>query len=105
MQDYAKGVIDAATKAHELHADVGVLVTTLNQLTRTTKEVSESGNAVTITHTTSTKAGRTEVKMGNTDKAKAGISSSQGETNWTPHYIIGGLVAIVLIAFLFAGHH
>ena len=32
--------------------------------------------------------------------------SQTGERNWTPYYIIGGLIAdLVLIAFLFAGHH
>jgi hypothetical protein len=107
MEGYAKGVIDLAKEAHRLHVDVAVLKATLDQLAHTTKEVSESGNAVTITHSTSTKAGRTEIKMGNTEEAKTGkLSSSQtGVTDWTPYYIIGGLVALVLIAFLFAGHH
>jgi hypothetical protein len=80
---------------------------TLDTLAGTAKQVSESGNAVTMTHSQTTKIGRTEIKIGNTEEAKSGrmTSSQSGETNWTPYYIIGGLVAIVLIAFLFAGHH
>jgi hypothetical protein len=107
MSDYAKGVIDVAKKAHELHVDVGVLKSTLEQLAHTTKEVSESGNAVTVTHTQTTKIGRTEIKMGNTEEAKSGrLTSSQiGERNWTPYYIFVGIAALILIAFLFAGRH
>src|SRR5262245_47345719 len=78
MTDYARGVIDVAKKAHELHVDVGVLKSTLDQLANTTKEVSESGNAVTVTHTQTTKIGRTEIKMGNTEEARSGkLTSSQ----------------------------
>lgn len=107
MADYAKGVIDVAKKAHELHVDVAVLKSTLDQLSSTTKDVSDSGNAVTVTHTQTTKIGRTEIKMGNTEEARSGklTSSQMGERNWTPFYIFGGIVAIVLIAFLFAGRH
>jgi hypothetical protein len=107
MSDYAKGVIDVAKKAHELHVDVGVLKSTLDQLAHTTREVSDGGNAVTVSHTQTTKIGRTEIKMGNTEEAKTGrmTSSQVGDRNWTPYYIFAGIVAVVLIAFLFAGHH
>jgi hypothetical protein len=107
MTDYAKGVIDIAKKAHELHVDVAVLKSTLDQLALTTKDVSESGNAVTVSHTQSTKIGRTEVKMGNTDEARSGkmTSSQTGDRNWTPYFIFAGIAAVVLIAFLFAGRH
>ena len=51
MEDYARGTIDIAKRAHELHVDVGVLKNTLDTLATTTREVSESGNAVTVSHT------------------------------------------------------
>jgi hypothetical protein len=107
MTGYAQGVIDVAKKAHELHVDVGVLKATLDQLAHTTREVSDGGNAVTVSHTQTTKIGRTEIKMGNTEEAKTGrmTSSQVGDRNWTPYYIFAGIVAVVLIAFLFAGHH
>jgi hypothetical protein len=106
MADYAKGVLDVAKKAHELHVDVGVLEATLGHLAKTTREVSADGNAVTVTHTQTTNIGRTEIKMGNTEEAKTGrlTSSQTGERNWTPYYIFAGIVAVVLIAFLFVGH-
>jgi len=106
MSDYARGVLDVAKKAHELHLDVEVLKSTLGNLARTTKEVSESGNSVTITHSQTTKIGRTEVKMGNTDEAKSGklTSSQSGITDWNPYYIFAAIAAIVLIGFVFARH-
>jgi hypothetical protein len=107
MVSYAQGVLDVAKKAHELHVDVNVLKATLDNLANTTREVSESGNAVTVSHTQTTKIGRTEIKMGNTEEAKTGrLSRTQtGERDWTPYYIFGGLIALVLIAFLFVGRH
>jgi hypothetical protein len=107
MADYARGVLDVARKAHELHVDVGVLKATLDNLSNTTREVSESGNAVTVSHTQTTKVGRTEIKMGNTDEAKSGklTRSQTGERDWTPYYVFAGIVAVVLIAFLFVGRH
>ncbi len=104
LADYAKGVLDVSKKANELHLDVAVLRTTLDNLSNTTREVSESGNAITISHTQTTKVGRTEIKMGNTDEAKSGklTRSQSGERDWTPIYILAGLGAIVLIAFIFA---
>lgn len=40
--------------------------------------------------------------MGNTEEAKRGKISSQqmGDRNWTPFYIFGGLIALVLVAAL-----
>jgi hypothetical protein len=107
MADYARGTIDIAKRAHELHVDVGVLKATLDTLANTGREVAEAGNAVTISHTQTTKIGRTEIKMGNTDEARSGkLSKTQtGERDWNPYYIFAGIVAIVLIAFLFVGRH
>jgi hypothetical protein len=107
MTDYARGTIDIAKRAHELHVDVDVLSATLGHLANTTREVSESGNAVTVSHTQTTKIGRTEIKMGNTDEARSGkLSRTQtGERDWTPYYIFAGIGALVLIAFLFVGRH
>jgi hypothetical protein len=100
MSDYAKGMVNIALRAQELGVDVSVLKNTLTGLADTTKQVSEAGNAVTISHTQTTTAGRTEIKMGNTDDAKSGklTRSQTGETDWTPYYIFAGIAAIILIA-------
>ena len=100
LVEYAKGMMDISKKAQELHVDVATLKNTLDQLASTTKEVSEDGGSVTVTHTQSTSIGRTEVIMGNTDEAKGGklTSSQTGRRDMTPIYMIGGLIAAVLIA-------
>jgi len=105
LVEYTKGMLDISKKAQELHVDVGTLKTTLDHLATTTKEVSESGNAVTVTHTQTTSIGRTEVIMGNTSEAQSGklTSSQTGRRDMMPIYVIGGLVAAVLIvAAIFA---
>ena len=100
LAEHAKGMLDLGRKAQELHVDVGVLKATLATLSDATQDVTEAGSSVTIAHTQSTSVGRTEILMGNTDKAKQGkLSATQtGGTDWTPWYVFGGLLAIVLIA-------
>lgn len=102
LVDYTKGMLDIAQKAQELHVDAAVLKKTLDDLSETTREVSDNGNAVTITHSQTTKVGRTEVMMGNTEQAQSGkLSKSQtGEKDWTPYYIFGGILALIIIAAL-----
>jgi hypothetical protein len=105
LADYTRGVLDVARKAHELQVDVATLDKLLESLAATTKEVAATGNSVTVTHTQATSVGRTEVLIGNTKLARRGrLSRSQkGERDLTPYYVIGGLVAVVLVAaFLFA---
>jgi len=102
LADYTKGMLDISRKAHELHVDSAALRKTLDDLSATTKEVSESGNAVTVSHTQTTSVGRTEVIMGNTQQAQSGkLSKSQtGEKDWNPYYIFGGILALIIIAAL-----
>jgi hypothetical protein len=102
LLDYAKGMIDISKKAQELHIDAAVLKKTLDDLAGTTIEVSESGNAVTITHTQTTKVGRTEVMMGNTEQAQSGkfTKTQTGVKDWTPYYIFAGILALIIIVAL-----
>lgn len=102
LVDYTKGILDVSQKAQELHVDSAALRKTLDDLAATTKEVSESGNAVTVSHTQTTSVGRTEVIMGNTQQAQSGkLSKTQtGEKDWTPYYIIGGILALIIIVAL-----
>lgn len=102
LVDYTKGILDVSRKAQELHVDSAALRKTLDDLAATTKEVSESGNAVTVSHTQTTSVGRTEVIMGNTQQAQSGkLSKSQtGERDWTPYYIFGGVLALIIIVAL-----
>jgi hypothetical protein len=107
LADHAKGVLDVARKAQELHVDVAALKASLSTLSEATQDVAQSGNSVTIAHTQTTSVGRTEILMGNTDQAKRGklTSSQTGATDWTPWYIFAALLALVLIAASVFGHH
>ena len=100
LTEYTRGMLDIGRRAQELHVDAGALQATLHTMAGTTKEVAEEGNAVTISHTQTSAVGRTEIIMGNTDQAKTGklTKSQTGERDWTPYYVIGGLIALVLIA-------
>lgn len=102
LVDYAKGILDVSRKAQELHVDAAALKKTLDDLSMTTKDVAQSGNAVTVSHTQTTSIGRTEVIMGNTQQAQSGkLSKSQtGEKDWTPFYIFGGIIALIIIVAL-----
>jgi len=103
--DYTKGMLDINKTAHELHVDAAVLKKTLEGLSDTTRDVSENGNAVTITHSQTTKVGRTEVMMGNTGQAERGkLSKSQaGEKDWMPLYILGGILTVLVFIMLMKG--
>ncbi|MES0039643.1 hypothetical protein NKJ74_31175 [Mesorhizobium sp. M0046] len=100
LTDYARGALDVSRRAQELGVEVSVLRSTLGTLGETTKQVADDGNSVTLTHVQNSQFGRTEVIMGNTDAATAGkLSRSQtGERDWTPYYVIAGIVALIIIA-------
>jgi hypothetical protein len=107
MAEYMRGTLDVARKANELHVDVMTLRNTLGTLADTTRQVSQDGNSVTVTHTQSTILGRTEIIMGNTAEAGKGkLTKSQtgAETNWTPYYIFAVIAAVVLMAIAIAAH-
>lgn len=102
--DYTRGMLDVGRKASELNVDVATLRNTLDTFSQTALRAQEEGTSVTITHTQTTAIGRTEISMGNTDAAKTGklTRSQTGERDWTPIYVIGGIVAVVVIALAFA---
>ena len=104
MYAYAQGRLDVAKRAADLAVDVKTLSLALDAMSQSTTDVAAAGNSVTMTHTQTSTAGRTEILMGNSEKAQAGkLSKSQtGERDWTPYYIFGSIIAaaLVLIAFV-----
>lgn len=99
---HAKGMIDLEKKALELNIDVRALDSTLSTMGKQTSEVSKSGDSVTMTHSHESSLGRTEVMMGNTEKAAKGkLSKSQsGEDDQTMKILI--VIAIVVVIGLIA---
>lgn len=102
LMDHTKGMLDISRKAQELNVDSMALKNTLDDLSASTREVSEGGDAVTITHSQTTSVGRTEVMMGNTEQAKSGkfTKSQTGEKDMTPYYVFGGIIALIVIISL-----
>ena len=99
LEEHARGMLDISRKAQEMHVDVAALTAALGTVSNTTLQAAKDGNSVTASHTQTTSVGRTEVIMGNTDAARVGklTKSQTGETNWTPIYIIIGIIALVII--------
>lgn len=100
IAEHAKGMLDINRKATEMHVDVAALSAALGTVAHTTVQAAKDGNSVTASHAQTTSIGRTEVIMGNTDAARVGklTKSQTGEFNWTPIYIIIGIIALVFIA-------
>lgn len=99
-RQYATGMINVKKKAEELKVDVGALDALLGTFTDQASKAALSGISATIQHSQTTTAGRTEVIIGNTDKAASGkLSSSalggQDKTIW--------IVAIIAIAVIAVG--
>ena len=100
MEEHTRGLLDINRKATEMHVDVAALSAALGTVSNTTLQATKDGNSVTASHTQTTSIGRTEVIMGNTDAARVGklTKSQTGEFNWTPIYVIIGIIALVMIA-------
>ena len=100
VMQHARGHIDLDAKALELGVSVQALGVTLDKLSKTTQQVSDAGDAVRISHTTDSVAGRTEIVMRNTDEAeRRKLSRTQtGATNWMPYYVFGAIAAVVIVS-------
>jgi hypothetical protein len=103
-QQYASGMLDIHRKAQELKVDVAALEAGLSTFNDQTARATEANHSATITHTQTTAAGRTEVIIGNTERAASGkISrSAAGQkdiTIWLA-LIAAGAVIVVAIAAL-----
>ncbi|MDC3279697.1 hypothetical protein ACYVU7_12055 [Arenicellales bacterium IMCC56312] len=99
---YGQGQVDLQLKAQELGIDVQALDKTLTTLSGQTAAVSKAGDHVTMTHSHENTLGRTEVIMGNTEKAASGklTKSQTGEDDNTMRYVIIGAVVVVVALIL-----
>ena len=103
---YAEGMIEVRKKASELQVDVEALDFTLRSLTTQTESASRSGVSITATHAQETTLGRTEVILGNTDRAAKGKltrlqSGSDDQQLLYVVLLVGAIIAgALLIAWL-----
>lgn len=103
---YAEGMLDIHKKAQELNVDVQALDKTLGTMASQTEQVSKAGDSVTMTHSHTSSLGRTEVIMGNTEKAASGkLSKSQtGEDDNTLKYVLIAAAVIIVVALIAFGN-
>ena len=95
-----EAILDLKKKAGEAQIDIQGTKANLDNFNDTVREASKDGSSITLTHTQSTSTGRTEVVMGNTEKAAAGKISRSGlglDDN-TLKIIAVIAVALVLVA-------
>jgi hypothetical protein len=97
--------LELKKKAGEALLDIQGTKANLDTFNQTVKDGTESGTHVTLTHTQTTSTGRTEVVMGNTDKAASGKVSRSGaglKDNQMTFVIIGAVV-LVIVAIVVSG--
>ena len=99
--------LDLAKKAAEAQIDTAALNEDLTNLNQQARDATREGVSFTGTFTTSNSTGRTEVVMGNTERAASGKISRAGQglpDNTVKLGIIGAVViATVAIAIVLSG--
>jgi hypothetical protein len=103
LTQYAEKVLDISVKAAELGVEASVLRKTLETLAGTIKEVADSGSSVTIKHEHKTPSGRTEFVGGNTPEATKGKTGLNFGGDMRTLYVIGGLIALVVVIAIMFG--
>tara|TARA_B100000780_G_C20977143_1_gene390322 strand:- start:251 stop:733 length:483 start_codon:yes stop_codon:yes gene_type:complete len=97
--------LELKKKAGEALLDIQGTKANLDTFNQTVRDGTDAGTHVTLTHTQTTSTGRTEVVMGNTDKAASGKVSRSGaglKDNQMTMVIIGAVV-LVIIAIVVSG--
>ncbi len=101
-----EAIIDLQKKAQEANIDVQGTKVNLDNLNETVKDASREGTSITVTHTQTNSVGRTEVVMGNTERAASGKVSRSGaglDDNTTKLLIGAGIIAILVTMIIVNG--
>ena len=102
----SEAAIDLKKKAQEANIDVQGTKVNLDNLNDTVKDATREGTSITVTHTQTTSVGRTEVVMGNTERAASGKISRSGsglDDNTTKMLIGAGIIAIIVAMIIANG--
>ena len=105
-RQYASGMIDLAKKAQEFKIDNASLAMVLDSFNTEAAKATQANVSMTASHTQTTTIGRTEVVMGNTDRAASGkLSASAVGAPDRLLWIIGICAVAVVIVALIAFRH
>jgi hypothetical protein len=104
-RQYASGMIDLAKKAGELKIDNASLAMLLDSFNTEAAKATQANVSMTATHTQTTAIGRTEVVMGNTDRAASGkLSASAAGVPDRLLWIVGIVAVAAIIVALIIFH-
>lgn len=105
-RQYASGMIDLKKKAEELKIDNASLAMTLDSFNTEASKATQANVSMTATHTQTTAIGRTEVVIGNTDRAASGkLSPSAAGVPDRLLWIVGITAIAAVIVALIVFHH
>ena len=96
-RQHADGMVALQVKAAEMKLDVSALDAALTSFTDQTAKASQAGAHATIQHSQTSALGRTEVVIGNTERAAAGRFSNIKDLFGRYILWIVGAVAVVVI--------
>jgi hypothetical protein len=101
---YAEAAIDHTAKAAQVRLDVQSLDATLASFNLQTERASQADSSITIQHSQNTSVGRTEIIVGNTDRAASGKLSRTATGEKNNAVMIAAIIAIALVfAAMFLG--
>lgn len=102
---FADAQLELVKKAQQAKIDLGATKQGLDDFADTVKKSTSEGTSTTITHTQTTSVGRTEVVMGNTEKAAKGTISRSGAGLPDNSFKIIAVIAVaVVIVVILAGN-
>jgi hypothetical protein len=104
-RQHANGMVAVQVKAAEMKLDVTALDAALSSFTDQTAKATQAGAHATIQHSQSSSIGKTEVVIGNTDRAAAGKINTGTGGHMRTLIVVGVVsVAVVVLVGLFRGH-
>lgn len=105
-RQHAAGMIDLSRTANDLKAHNASLAMLLDSLNSEAAKATQSNVSMTATHTQTTPIGRTEIVIGNTDRAASGkLSTSATGVPDRVLWIVGIIATAMIIIAVIASRH
>lgn len=101
---HAEGMLDFQVKANDIKINVQALDATLNSLNMHTEKATQAQSSITLQHSQTTSIGRTEIIIGNTERAADGKLSRSATGEQSRTILIIAIIAIaVVLSDMFLG--
>jgi len=96
---HAEGTIDTVNKGRDLQVEGASLRATLDTLNHEAGKAANQDTKFTATHAQTSSLGRTEVVIGNTDRASSGKLSSSATGAFDSKIIVAAIIAAAIVLF------